>query len=121
MKNLYLNLVLLLLASICISRAIAEDISIPDNVHRQGMSYQEYATFREKMRMQIEKTPTEDNKQIVEPTNSGAGNKETKSGRTYGQGYHTRMQTEDRPGSKHDKRPDRPRIERFNRGDMRRR
>jgi len=33
---------------------MAEDISVPDKERRQGMSYEEYSAYREKMRMQME-------------------------------------------------------------------
>jgi len=106
--------------------AYAEDFSIPDKEHRQGMSYEEYSRVREKMRKHIESVPPEAQQQEASSRGAEASAK-TQHDSRYGQGYHSRNEAADRPdvpdipaidaGS----RPDRPHIERFNRSDMGRR
>jgi hypothetical protein len=122
MQNSILRFYFVLSLSLYIPAAIAEDISIPEKNHRQGMSYEEYANFREKMRLRMEKNHAEN----PEHSPASANRKPEPEGKqvresTYGQGYHARQLTEDRPESGAEKRPDRPHIERFNRGDMMRR
>jgi hypothetical protein len=42
---------LLLCMSLLVPVANAENLSVPDKEHRQGMSYEEYSNYREKMRL----------------------------------------------------------------------
>lgn len=102
--------------------AMAEDISVPDKEHRLGMSYEEYAKYREKMRMQMENRKPVDLKPKPAPANIPSDQMEKpQRDSAYGQGYHSRNQPADRPNVDAGSRPDRPRAERFNRGDMGRR
>lgn len=119
-SNFYFQL--LLCMSLFVPAAMAESISVPDKNQRQGMSYEEYSNYREKMRKQMEKNKPEEVKQNPAPANAPSGQTEKASqGSAYGKGYHSRNQPEDRPDTGAGNRPDRPRIERFNRGDMGRR
>lgn len=102
--------------------AVAEDISAPDKEHRRSMSYEEYAKYREKMRMQMDHRRPGDLKPTPVPANipSGQMERSPRDG-AYGQGYHSRHQPADRPSVDAGSRPERPRVERFNRGDTGRR
>jgi hypothetical protein len=104
--------------------AMAENLSVPDKDQRQGMSYEEYATYREKMRKHMEerKLPPEERRQPPESPRSPPEKLEKpEHNSAYGQGYQSRKPSEDRPDSGIGNRPDRPRSERFNRGNMGRR
>ena len=113
---------LMLCMSLFVPVAMAEDISVPDNERRQGMSYEEYSAYREKMRMQMENKKPEDLKPNQIPANSSSDQMEKpQRDSAYGKGYHTRNPSEGRPDIDAGSRPDRPRAERFNRGGMGRR
>lgn len=101
---------------------MAEGISVPDKSRREGMSYEEYSAYREKMRLQMEKNKTGDSQQKPAASTSPAiqPEKPAQEG-AYGKGYHSRNPAGDRPDMGAGNRPDRPRAERFNRGDMGRR
>ena len=102
--------------------AMAQDFAPPDKEHRQGMSYEEYSSYREKMRMRMEKMTPEERKQAHEMMLNPEGHKERPNpDSAYGQGFHTRKRLEDRPATASGNRPDRPRVERFNRGERLRR
>lgn len=101
--------------------ATAEQLSVPDKAHRQGMSYEEYSKYREKMRMQMESRKQGDFKAKQAPSNSPSGQiEQSQGGSAYGKGYHSRNPPEDRPHVNAG-RPDRPHGERFNRSGMGRR
>jgi hypothetical protein len=113
-KNLIFQLALCM--SLVAPVAKAQEFTAPDRAQRQGMSYEEYRELREKMRMRMEKR--HENQRQPDDANRGAEQAEReKSGSTYGQGFDTRRQREDRPDASPDRRPDHPRFERFNRGD----
>lgn len=113
---------LMLCMSLFVPAAMAENISVPDNNQRQGMSYEEYSNYREKMRMQMEKNKSEDMQQKQTPANSSSGQMDKPAhDSSYGKGYHSRNQPELRPDTGSSNRPDHPRGERLNRGDMGRR
>lgn len=109
---------LLLCMSLFVSAANAESISVPDNNQRQGMSYEEYSNYREKMRMQMENKRPEDMQQKQAPANPSTSQIEKPAhDSTYGKGYHSRNQPEGRPDTGSGNRPDHSRGERPNRGD----
>lgn len=122
MQTSSLTFSLLLCMSLVPVAAGAEAISIPDSEERQGMTYEEYSKYREKMRMQMEQISPGDKEQETEPS-ADSSEKAEKSQRdsTFGQGYHSRKRSEDKPDTSAKERPERPRVERFNRGDMGRR
>lgn len=102
--------------------ALAQDFTPPDREHRQGMSYEEYSSYREKMRMRMEKMTPEERKQAHEMMNRPSEQTEQpKRDSAYGQGFHTRPQMENMPDGTRSNRPDRPRGERLNRGNAGRR
>jgi len=117
------TLILLLCTSLFAPVAMAqEQFTAPDKEHRQGMSYEEYSQFREKMRMRMEKMHQERLEQNQESADRPAQQTErTQPDNAYGKGYHSRNRAEDRPDAGPDRQPERPRFERFNRGDMMRR
>lgn len=98
-----------------VSAAMAEELAVPDKEHRQGMSYEEYSHYREKMRKHMEKMHPEERMQAPEQTGKINPNS------AYGQGYRSRERTEDRPDIGSGSRPEHPRAERFDRGSMGRR
>lgn len=108
MKNLNLTFCFVLLTSLYIPSAMAGDIAIPDKDHRQGMSYEEYASYREKMRLRMGSMSPE------------KGEKPNRNS-TYGQGYQARQRPTERPSTGAENRAERPHFERFNRSDMGRR
>lgn len=113
---------LILLISLSASVALAQDFTPPDREHRRGMSYEEYSSYREKMRMRMEKMSPEERRQAHEMMSRPSDQTEPpKHDSAYGQGFHTRKRLEDKPASGTDNRPDRPKIERFNRGERLRR
>lgn len=122
MKFFHFSFSLMLCMSLLVPAAMAETISVPDKERRQGMSYEEYSGYREKMRKRMEehKLPAAEHKQPPEFT-PYSPEKIEKPGSTYGQGYQSRSPAEDRPDTAVIIRPERPRFERFNRGDMGRR
>lgn len=122
MKIFHFSFRFLLCMSLLVPAAMAETFSVPDKERRQGMSYEEYSSYREKMRKRMEgnKLPAAEQKQPSESSRF-APEKIEKSGSTYGQGYQSRNATDDRPDMAAINRPERPRFERFNRGDMGRR
>lgn len=117
MKILNFTFQFLLYLSLLTPIARAENITVPDKDQRQGMSYEEYSNYREKMRKHmIERRLSSDSPALpAEKTEKSNPNS------SYGQGYHSRRPTVDRPENNFDNRPDRPKIERFNRGEMMRR
>lgn len=111
---------LLLGISLSIPAALADTISVPDTERRKGMSYDEYSSYREKMRMHMEKKETKEQHQIEPETrNTDEPNDPAQRNSTYGQGYQSRTAVEGKPDTSN--RPERPQVERFNRGDMGRR
>lgn len=122
MQHSNFSLLLALCMSLFVSAALADDISVPDKSHRQGMSYEEYAKYREKMRMQMEQSKIDKVKQAPDASNSTTDQDDKPSrDSAYGQGYHSRNPPVERPRSEAGSRPERSRPERFNRGDMGRR
>ena len=117
MQKPKLTLQLALIMSLCVAPAFAEDFSMPDKEHRQGMSYEEYKNYREKMRLQMEKARQEEQKQAPKAAAKRSESQETtERGSAYGQGYHSRGREDMRPDSRPDNRPERPQFEKFNRG-----
>ena len=110
---------LMLCMSLFVPVAKAENLSVPDKEHRQGMSYEEYSNYREKMRMHMERMTPEERKQAQDSSGRPPERMEKPNhDSAYGQGYHSRDQAESRPGMGAGNKPDHPRVERFNRGDM---
>jgi len=113
---------LLLCMSLLVPVANAENLSVPDKEHRQGMSYEEYSTYREKMRLHMDKMHPQDPKQAPAPSNpTPEQTDKLNPNSAYGQGYHSRERTEDRPDAATGSRPEHPRGDRFDRGGMGRR
>jgi rare lipoprotein A (peptidoglycan hydrolase) len=105
---------LTLCAGLCAAPAMAGELSVPDKEKRQGMSYEEYSNYREKMRQRMASEQPADSRQAATP--SDGTHTETQAGHasSYGQGYNSRKPAADRP--------DRPaRAERFSRDAMGRR
>lgn len=102
------------------SNAMAQEVNVPEREQRRGMSYEEYSSVRENMRLRMEKMREAERKQETMREAQPSAPPRTADGK-YGQGYHTRSRpdaaTIERP--EHAERPQR--IERFNRGDMMRR
>lgn len=116
------TLLLALSVSLFAPAAMAENPFVPDKEHRQGMSYEEYTHYREKMRMHMEKMGPEGSRHMPTPPGSPAEQAERSDHNSaYGQGYRSRNQADGKPDTTSRNRPDRPRVERFNRGDMGRR
>ena len=113
---------LLLCMSLLVPVANAENLSVPDKEHRQGMSYEEYSHYREKMRLHMEKMHPQDPKQAPAPSNpTPEQTDKLNPNSAYGQGYHSRERTEDRPDTASGSRPEHSRGDRFDRGGMGRR
>lgn len=113
---------LLLCMSLFVPAAMAEDVVVPDKEHRKGMSYEEYSKYRENMRLHMEKMKPEDASQKTVASGSPSVQTEkSQHGSAYGKGYHSRTPSVDKPAMGAGDRPERPRVERFNRGDMGRR
>jgi hypothetical protein len=113
---------LLLCMSLLVPVANAENLSVPDKEHRQGMSYEEYSNYREKMRLHMDKMHPQDPKQAPAPSSpTPEQTDKLNPNSAYGQGYHSRERTEDRPDAASGSRPEHPRGDRFDRGGMGRR
>lgn len=111
------SILLLLCVSLAAPLARAQDIAVPNREQRQGMSYEEYTDFREKMRLRMEKMRAE--KRNLPPAENKRPQEEQKQAdteRAYGKGYDSRSRNIDRPDIA-DRRPERPRVERFNRAE----
>ena len=116
------TLILVIFTSVLAPVAMAQDFTPPDREHRQGMSYEEYSSYREKMRMRMEKMTPEERRQAREMMSPPSDQTERpKHDSAYGQGFHSRPQIENMPDRASGNRPDSPRGERFNRGNMGRR
>lgn len=124
-----LVLPLLLGFSLLPASVLAQELAVPDKEHLNGMSYEEYSGYREKMRMRMEKAGTQEQEPMQEPDNRDRDtiNKHDQ-GSAYGQGYSSRNNvSNDKPGTRPDSRPERPQIperpqhERFDRNGMGRR
>ena len=114
MRNSSFALQTFLCMSLLAPVAQAQEIAVPDKAQRQGMSYEEYAQFRENMRQHMEKRQTDDSKKPQMDNNTPQNEvKMHTHDRVYGRDYESRI-NEDRP-----ERPQR--IERMSRGDMGRR
>lgn len=110
------------LISFLATAVMAQDFTPPDKEHRQGMSYEEYSSYREKMRMRMEKMTPEERKQAREMMNNSSDQSDRpKNDSAYGQGFHSRHQQENMPDRTSNNRADRPRGERLNRGNAGRR
>jgi len=108
------TLQLVLCMSLFVPVAMAENLAVPDKEHRQGMSYEEYSHYREKMRLHMDKMHAQERRQAPEPSNTTPEQTEKLNPNSaYGQGYHSRERTEGRP--------EHPRGDRFDRGGMGRR
>ena len=123
MKIASFTIPLALYVSLFASLSAADEIHIPDREHRQGMSYEEYKNFREKMRMRLEKSRVEGNGSASELTQHADEHPDRhREEDTYGKGYRSRILNDGHPDTKPEGRPDRgARVEKFNRGDMMRR
>lgn len=113
---------LLLCMSLLVPVANAENLSVPDKEHRQGMSYEEYSNYREKMRLHMDKMHPQDSKQAPAPSSpTPEQTDKLNPNSAYGQGYHSRERTEDRPDAASGSRPEHPWGDRFDRSGMGRR
>lgn len=92
--------------------ALAQDVVVPDLEHRRGMSYEEYSSIREKMRMRM------DSKQSANNPNERENKSEdpvTAKG-SYGRDYQSRNQVDrpdvkfERPERTQNNRPERPEV-----------
>lgn len=97
----------------------AEELAVPDKEQRQGMSYEEYAKHREKMRQRMEETHPDKHKQPQEPSPAAEKVDTPREDSAYGQGYSARNR-EDKPDASSRSRPERPEG-RFSREGMGRR
>lgn len=98
----------------------AEELAVPDKEQREGMSYEEYAKHREKMRQRMEDTHPDKRKQPQESSPPTAEKTDTpRQDSAYGQGYSARNR-EDKPDVSSRSRPERPEG-RFSREGMGRR
>jgi len=103
--------------SLYVPAVMAENLSVPDKAHRQGMSYEEYSNYREKMLKHMD-----ERKLSPESSRSTSDRAEKPNPNSaYGQGYQSRKLSEERTERGINNRPERPGFERFNRGDMGRR
>jgi stringent starvation protein B len=110
--------------SLFVPAALAENLAVPAKDHRQGMSYEEYSSYREKMikRMDESKQSPEERRQLPDSSRRPHEQMEKPNPNSaYGQGYQSRKLAEDRAERGVDNRPERPSFERFNRGDTGRR
>lgn len=114
MLTLPFTLTLAIFTGVLAPVAMAQDFTPPDREHRQGMSYEEYSSYREQMRIRMEKMTPEERRLARETMPPPSDQTERpKHNSAYGQGFHTRPQKEQMP--------DRPRVERFNKENMGRR
>lgn len=121
----FASLTIAVFMSLSATFAMAQDVAVPNQEQRRGMSYEEYSSVRENMRLRMEKMQKTKRKQEAsrEPGSDETTGR-TRADSTYGQGYNTRNRSDaatvERP--ERVERVERPaRIERFNRGDMGRR
>lgn len=120
MRLLFFSLALYISSLATVARA--QEFSAPDKAHRETMSYEEYSKLREQMRTRMEKMTPEERSQKPEIVDHRTEYVEhPKSDSTYGKGYHSRSRPEDRPDIDTSRRTERPRFERFKRGDRLRR
>lgn len=125
----HLVLPLLLGLSQLATPALAQELAVPDKEHLNGMSYEEYSGYREKMRMRMEKASPQEQEPMQEPDNRDRDTmNKPAQGSAYGQGYSSRNNvSNDKPETRPDSRPERPQIperpqhERFDRSGMGRR
>jgi hypothetical protein len=108
--------------SLFVPVAMAERLAVPDKAHRQGMSYEEYSHYREKMRLHMNKMHADERRQApAASTSTPAATQKLNPNSAYGQGYRSREQTANRPDIGSGSRPEHPRGDRFSRGDTGRR
>ena len=119
---------LLLCLSIVTPVAMAQGTPASGKEHSQGMSYEEYSTFREKMRMRMEKSHAQESNSSLEAGDSPAEQhaERVKPDSAYGQGYQSRNRSEgrpehNRPDNHTNNRPERIKVEKPDRGDRMRR
>ena len=116
------KIVLTLALSLCLFTSVSrgENIAVPDKEQRQGMSFEEYSTYREKMRTQMEHRKSDEQKSQQDSANrmNDHAEKNQPSG-SYGRDYHSRTADDTRPEAT--QRPDFHRVERFMRNEMGRR
>jgi nitrate reductase cytochrome c-type subunit len=117
MQKKYFALHTLLCMCLLAPAVQAQEFSPPDREHRQGMSYEEYANFREKMRLRMEKNHADQRKAEQEEAAPPA---REHSPSNYGQGYQARQHAAERPEPRSE-RPERGHFERPQRGEMMRR
>jgi hypothetical protein len=122
MQTIPIRFLLALCIGLPIPAAMAQGIVAPDREQRKSMSYEEYSKYRENMRLQMEKIKPKEAKQKADSSgNSPEQSLPSPRDSAYGQGYHSRPSSVDRPDTGAGNRPERPGPERFNRGDMGRR
>lgn len=112
MKTSKRSFLLLLCIHLFAPAAIAQSNPGAEKDAHPGMHTQEQADFREKMRLRMEKMRAEKHKygdRTQDDKDDG-----DQSGSTYGQGFDSRNHSNDRPDAASARRPERPRIERFN-------
>lgn len=98
----------------------AEELAVPDREQRQGMSYEEYAKHREKMRQRMEDSHPNERKLPDEISHAPADKTDKpRQDSTYGQDYSERNRA-DKPEVNSHSRPERPEG-RFSREGMGRR
>jgi hypothetical protein len=108
----------------CVSTAALHEFARPCGQRRKPfrMSYEEYSNYREKMRLHMDKMHPQDPKQAPAPSSpTPEQTDKLNPNSAYGQGYHSRERTEDRPDAASGSRPEHPRGDRFDRGGMGRR
>ena len=117
MQKTSIALQILLCMCLFVPAVQAQELAPPDKIHRQDMSYEEYAKYRENMRQQMEKMHPDKSRQSQSKGTSPLDRTEMRHHNSaYGQGYRSRNPS-DRPNLARENRSERPHIERFSRED----
>lgn len=107
------------------THAMAQAVAVPEREHRRDMSYEEYSSVRENMRLRMKKMQASEGKQnAMRESGPDAHAKHPAPNSAYGKGYQNRIRPQDQADKASVDQPERverPRFERFNRGDMMRR
>jgi hypothetical protein len=119
----FATLTIALCMSLSATHVMAQDVAVPSQEQRRGMSYEEYSSVRENMRLRMEKMQEAKRKQEASREPSAVEEPvQLVPDSAYGQGYDTRNRSDAAGRPERPERIERPaRIERFNRGDMGRR
>ncbi len=104
---------ILLCMSLLVPAVQAQELAPPDMARRQSMSYEEYAKYRENMRLQMGKANMDKNAPAQSRGTSPQDRVEMRRHNSaYGQGYRSR-EPSDRPNLARENRPEHTQVERF--------